>query len=289
MAGSNSGDRSCKPSEGTHRKAGEDIVFGEPARAAAAFDNEWLAAGNDGARFALPPGRVVMATDSHVVSPLFFPGGDIGTLSVGSVPRQGVIGQDDDDDIVQGIVLMQRGAQSMPTIKAVQKEVADINASGILPPGVKIDIAGFGDPDRFAREAERLGTAIAGLARAEGVSKIMLPGERGDTIRAEREANELNSMTELGKSLSKITVVIADDQTLFREGIKDLLEDEKGIEVIAEAADGQEALKLVKPVVIAEFEALAQLRPDIIVLAEPEPTTIVEPAMSMASVPCWLR
>ena len=41
----------------------------------------------------------------------------------------------------------------------------------------------------------------------------------------------------------KITVVIADDQTLFREGIKDLLEDEKGIEVIAEAADGQEALE----------------------------------------------
>ncbi len=29
-----------------------------------------------------PAGRLVMATDSHVVSPLFFPGGDIGCLSV---------------------------------------------------------------------------------------------------------------------------------------------------------------------------------------------------------------
>ena len=48
-----------------------------------------------------------------------------------------------------------------------------------------IDIAGFGDPDRFAAEAERLGTAIAGLARADGIDKIMLPGERGDAIRAE--------------------------------------------------------------------------------------------------------
>ena len=47
-----------------------------------AFDNEWLRQGNDQAAFALPPGRVVMATDSHVVSPLFFPGGDIGCLSV---------------------------------------------------------------------------------------------------------------------------------------------------------------------------------------------------------------
>ncbi|OGR49755.1 MAG: hypothetical protein A2X40_07360 [Elusimicrobia bacterium GWC2_65_9] len=44
----------------------------------------------------------------------------------------------------------------------------------------------------------------------------------------------------------KITVVIADDQTLFREGIKDLLENEKNIQVIGEAADGREALRLVK-------------------------------------------
>ena len=48
----------------------------------AAFDNEWLRAANDNACFAVQSGRMVMATDSHVVSPLFFPGGDIGCLSV---------------------------------------------------------------------------------------------------------------------------------------------------------------------------------------------------------------
>ncbi len=48
----------------------------------AAFDNEWLRTRDDCARFAVPAGRLVMATDSHVVSPLFFPGGDIGCLSV---------------------------------------------------------------------------------------------------------------------------------------------------------------------------------------------------------------
>jgi ureidoglycolate dehydrogenase (NAD+) len=53
---------------------------------------------------------------------------------------------------------------------------------------IAIDPGAFGDRDRFLREAERLGTAIAGLARAEGVDKIMLPGERGDAIRAERES-----------------------------------------------------------------------------------------------------
>ncbi|MBI2313525.1 MAG: hydrogenase expression/formation protein HypE [Betaproteobacteria bacterium] len=48
----------------------------------AAFDNEWLRQMNDQACFAVTTGRMVMATDSHVVSPLFFPGGDIGCLSV---------------------------------------------------------------------------------------------------------------------------------------------------------------------------------------------------------------
>jgi hydrogenase expression/formation protein HypE len=48
----------------------------------AAFDNEWLRTMNDSATLALPAGRLVMATDCHVVSPLFFPGGDIGALSV---------------------------------------------------------------------------------------------------------------------------------------------------------------------------------------------------------------
>jgi hydrogenase expression/formation protein HypE len=49
---------------------------------AAAFDNEWLAQRNDQALLPQPDGRIVMSTDCHVVSPLFFPGGDIGCLSV---------------------------------------------------------------------------------------------------------------------------------------------------------------------------------------------------------------
>jgi hydrogenase expression/formation protein HypE len=49
---------------------------------ARAFDNEYLAQGNDGALLPQAAGRWVMATDSHVVSPLFFAGGDIGCLSV---------------------------------------------------------------------------------------------------------------------------------------------------------------------------------------------------------------
>ncbi len=64
---------------------------------------------------------------------------DVATISVGHLPRLGIAGQDNDDDIVQGIVLMHRGEKSMPTIKAVEAEVAHINSAGILPPGVKIE------------------------------------------------------------------------------------------------------------------------------------------------------
>jgi len=46
------------------------------------FDNPYLREGNDGARLPVEAGRMVMATDAHVVSPLFFPGGDIGCLAV---------------------------------------------------------------------------------------------------------------------------------------------------------------------------------------------------------------
>ncbi|WP_018412526.1 hydrogenase expression/formation protein HypE [Methyloversatilis thermotolerans] len=69
-----------------------DMSHGAGGRAAAqlvdeiflaAFDNPWLRQGDDGAALVMPAGHtLVMATDAHVISPLFFPGGDIGCLSV---------------------------------------------------------------------------------------------------------------------------------------------------------------------------------------------------------------
>ena len=53
----------------------------------------------------------------------------------------------------------------------------------------------------------------------------------------------------------KITVLIADDQTLFREGIKNVLMGEKWMEVVGEAADGVEAVAKAK-----------QLKPDVVLM-----------------------
>jgi hydrogenase expression/formation protein HypE len=47
-----------------------------------AFANPLLDQGNDQAAFDVPAGRMVMSTDGYVIWPLFFPGGDIGSLAV---------------------------------------------------------------------------------------------------------------------------------------------------------------------------------------------------------------
>jgi len=51
-------------------------VFGK------AFSNPILDTRHDSAQFTVPPGRLAMTTDSYVVRPIFFPGGDIGSMAV---------------------------------------------------------------------------------------------------------------------------------------------------------------------------------------------------------------
>ena len=48
------------------------------------FSNQYLNAGNDFAQLPVPstPGRLSVSTDGHIVSPIFFPGGDIGRLAI---------------------------------------------------------------------------------------------------------------------------------------------------------------------------------------------------------------
>lgn len=63
---------------------------------------------------------------------------DIATVEVGHLPRLGIAGHEEDNDVVLATVLMRRGEQTLPTIRGVQQEVERINAGGVLPPGVRI-------------------------------------------------------------------------------------------------------------------------------------------------------
>lgn len=63
-------------SGGSHSRRLVEDVF------ARAFDNPLLAPLNDQAVFSPPSGKLAFTTDSYVVNPIFFPGGDIGKLAV---------------------------------------------------------------------------------------------------------------------------------------------------------------------------------------------------------------
>lgn len=73
------------------KRGAVDMTHGSGGRAMAQLidelfvkhlDNNLLRQANDQACFAVSAGRMVMSTDGHVISPLFFPGGDIGSLAV---------------------------------------------------------------------------------------------------------------------------------------------------------------------------------------------------------------
>jgi ureidoglycolate dehydrogenase (NAD+) len=72
--------------------------------------------------------------------------------------------------------------------------IARILQQGPLPDGpvmngvaIAVDIAAFGDLGTFTEEVDRLGDAVTALPRASGVDRIFAPGERGDTVREQRE------------------------------------------------------------------------------------------------------
>ncbi|MEW8263070.1 MAG: hydrogenase expression/formation protein HypE [Candidatus Thiodiazotropha taylori] len=73
------------------RQGKVDMTHGSGGRAMAQLiqelflkhlDNDLLRQANDQASFDVAAGRMVMSVDGHVISPLFFPGGDIGSLAV---------------------------------------------------------------------------------------------------------------------------------------------------------------------------------------------------------------
>jgi cobalt-zinc-cadmium resistance protein CzcA len=62
----------------------------------------------------------------------------VAKVIVGHRPRLGVVGRGSEDDVVEGIVLMRKYEKSLPTAEAVQAKTDEINASGVLPKGMRI-------------------------------------------------------------------------------------------------------------------------------------------------------
>jgi cobalt-zinc-cadmium resistance protein CzcA len=62
---------------------------------------------------------------------------DVAKVSIGAVARLGTVGQDLDDDVVTGIIIMRKGENPSLVLKGVKMRLDDLNAR-VLPAGVQI-------------------------------------------------------------------------------------------------------------------------------------------------------
>jgi heavy metal efflux system protein len=63
---------------------------------------------------------------------------DVAQVDVGYAPRLGIVGMNERDDVVTGIVLMRKYGNTLKTLAGVQNKVRELNTSGILPKGYQL-------------------------------------------------------------------------------------------------------------------------------------------------------
>lgn len=63
---------------------------------------------------------------------------DVATVKEGFQPRLGKVGRNDQSDIVEAIVLLQKDEKSLPALHALKQRIAELNHGTLLPPGMHI-------------------------------------------------------------------------------------------------------------------------------------------------------
>ena len=193
-----------------------DLNHGAGGRAAAqlveylfarAFDNEYLAQGNDGASLPAPPelldgGRLVMACDGHVVSPIFFPGGDLGSLAVhGTVNDVAMLGAR--PLYLSASFIIEEGFALADLRRLVESMAAASKAAGVpvVAGDTKVVEQGKGDGVFIATTGVGVvprGRDIGG-ARARPGDVVLLSGTIGDhgvAVLSRRESLEFETTIE---------------------------------------------------------------------------------------------
>ncbi|SHK33854.1 efflux RND transporter permease subunit [Thermocrinis minervae] len=75
---------------------------------------------------------IVLYKDGHPIRV-----GDIADVKVGNLPRTGIVGVNNKDDVVMGIVILRRDFPSLPAIRSIRQKIEELN-SYILPKDVKV-------------------------------------------------------------------------------------------------------------------------------------------------------
>lgn len=206
-------------SHGAGGKATDSLIRNLFARY---FFNPYLDQGDDGAFLPRPEGHLIMSTDSHVVSPLFFPGGDIGSLSVhgtvndisvcGAIPLYLSAGFIIEEGFPLGKLkkivcsMAQAATEAGVSIvtgdtKVVEKGKADglyINTTGIgvVPDGVRLS-------GSFCREGDVI--AVSGFIGEHGVAVMSSRSHLEFETSVKSDSASLNTLTaELVKHVSSL-------------------------------------------------------------------------------------
>jgi hydrogenase expression/formation protein HypE len=179
-----------------------------------AFDNPALAAGDDGAVLERPAGRMVVSVDSHVVFPLFFPGGDIGHLAVcGTVNDVAVMGATP-LYLTAGFILEE--GLPLETLRRVvesMKRAADEAGVKIVSGDTKVVERGKGDGLYVSTTGVGIlpeGREISGR-RAQAGDLVILSGPMGDHgIAVLAARGELGFETDVESDCAPLNGLIAD-------------------------------------------------------------------------------
>lgn len=181
-----------------------------------ALNNPALAAGNDAARLTLPlaaglQGRLAISTDSHIVSPLFFPGGDIGRLAVcGTVNDVSMLGAEPlfltagfileeglSIEIVQRVVASMQVAADEAGIKVVAGDTKVVEKG--KADGLFINTAGVGwipEGRQIGGEQARPGDVIllSGTVGDHGIAVLTARGDLGFETQVKSDVAPLNHL-----------------------------------------------------------------------------------------------
>ena len=193
------------------RKAGViDLGHGAGGRATAqlideiirpAFRNPLLDAGNDQALVPTPSGRLVMTTDSYVVSPLFFPGGCIGDLAVNGTVNDLAMGAARPLYLSCGLIL-EEGFPIADLVRIVDAMAAAADRAGVTIVTGDTKVVERGKGDGCFVNTTGLGQVLAAvdlppsIDRARPGDAILVSGPIGDhgvAILSQREGLPLKT------------------------------------------------------------------------------------------------
>lgn len=172
------------------------------------LSNDLLNREHDAAMFTLPPGRIVMSTDSFVVSPVFFPGGNIGSLAVHGTVNDLAMGGGVPKYLTAGFILEEGFALSDLAI-IVKSMAAAAKEAGVAIVSGDTKVVERGKGDGIFINTAGVGVVPEGIeidgTRARPGDAILVNGTLGDhgvAVMSKRE------------NLSFTTEILSDSQSL---------------------------------------------------------------------------